>query len=409
MKKLLFVPFLMLIVVNLNAQICGCTDPLANNYNPLATTNDGTCTYNTSIVSPETSWPLPTILNETSGLIWWNSKICTHNDDADKNIYALDTSDINNYSFYELAACTNIEWEEISQDETYLYLGDFGNNANGNRTNLKILRIEKNSLLQNFPLVDTFNFSYSLQTDLSPTGSNNTDFDCEAFIVTSDSIYLFTKEWISNKCTIYSLPKSPGSYIAQFNSSYDVQGLITGATYLEQEKIVLLCGYSELLQPFLVLLYDFQDDNFFSGNKRKVNLNLPFHQIEGIASGDPRHYFLSNEKFTQSVVSIPAKLHIVDLSSYLNTYLDTNSVKINTFENIQSITVYPNPASDYLTLEKDELQLEGYYKIFNISGVIIQEGVIPNNAQQNIDIHALSKGVYFFQINNQTTYKFIKR
>lgn len=409
MKKLFFVPFLMVILVNLNAQICGCTDPLANNYNPLATTNDGTCTYNTSIVSPESSWPLPTILNETSGLIWWNSKIWTHNDDADKNIYALDTSDINNYSFYELAACTNIEWEEISQDETYLYLGDFGNNANGNRTDLKILRIEKSSLLQSELVVDTIFFSYALQTDLTPAGNNNTDFDCEAFIVTSDSIYLFTKEWISNKSTIYSLPKSPGTYIAQFNSSYDVQGLITGATYLEQEKIVLLCGYSELLQPFLVLLYDFQEDNFFTGNKRKINLNLPFHQIEGIASSDSRHYFLSNEKFTQSVVSIPAKLHFVDLSSFLNTYLDTNTVNIKTFENNQNITIYPNPSTDYLTLEKEELHLEGNYKIFNISGVIIQEGVIPNNAQQNIDIHALPKGIYFIQINHQTSYKFIKR
>lgn len=409
MKKLFFVPFLMVIVVNLNAQICGCTDPLANNYNPLATSNDGTCTYNTSIVSPESSWPLPTILNETSGLIWWNSKIWTHNDDADKNIYALDTSDINNYSFYELAACTNIEWEEISQDETFLYLGDFGNNSNGNRTDLKILRIEKSSLLQNEPVLDTIFFSYALQTDLTPAGSNNTNFDCEAFIVTSDSIYLFTKEWISNKSTIYSLSKSPGTYIAQLNSSYDVQGLITGATYLEQEKIVLLCGYNELLQPFLVLLYDFQEEHFFGGNKRKVNLNLPFHQIEGIASSDPRHYFLSNEKFTQSVVSIPAKLHFVDLSSYLNTYLDTNTVNINTFENNQSITIYPNPATDYLTLEKEELHLEGNYKIFNISGVLIQEGVIPNNAQQNIDIQALPKGIYFIQINQQTSYKFIKR
>jgi len=55
--------------IHQNAQICGCTDPLANNFNPLATSNDGTCTYNTSIVSPESSWSLPTILNETSGLI----------------------------------------------------------------------------------------------------------------------------------------------------------------------------------------------------------------------------------------------------------------------------------------------------------------------------------------------------
>lgn len=409
MKKLFFVPFLVFIVINLHAQICGCTDPLANNFNPLATTNDGSCTYNSSIVSPETSWPLPTILNETSGLIWWNSKIWTHNDDTDKNIYTIDTTNIEVYSSYPLPFCTNIEWEEISQDENYLYLGDFGNNANGNRTDLKILRIEKNSLLQNEPVVDTIFYSYSLQSDLTPSGSNNTDFDCEAFVVTSDSIYLFTKEWISNKSTIYSLPKNPGSYSAQFIASFDVQGLITGATYLEEEKIVVLCGYSELLQPFLVLLYDFQEEHFFSGNKRKVNLNLPFHQIEGVASSDPRHYFLSNEKFTQSVVTIPAKLHFVDLSSYLNTYLDTNNVNINMFGNNEKITIFPNPATDYLTLDNEDLHLEGNFKIFNINGIVIQKGVIPNITQPNIDIHTLPKGIYFLQINPQKIFKFIKK
>jgi len=85
------------------------------------------------------------------------------------------------------------------QDKDYLYVGDFGNNLNGNRTDLKILRIRKNSVLVNPLKIDTINFSYSNQTNFTPTGTNNTDFDCEAFIVASDSIYLFTKQWISKR------------------------------------------------------------------------------------------------------------------------------------------------------------------------------------------------------------------
>jgi hypothetical protein len=33
----------------------------------------------------------------------------------------------------------------------------------------------------------------------------------------------------------------------------------------------------------------------FESNKRKIKLKLPFHQIEGIATFDGFHYFLSNE------------------------------------------------------------------------------------------------------------------
>ena len=36
----------------------------------------------------------------------------------------------------------NVDWEDITQDETHIYIADFGNN-NGNRTDLKIYKILK--------------------------------------------------------------------------------------------------------------------------------------------------------------------------------------------------------------------------------------------------------------------------
>jgi hypothetical protein len=91
------------------------------------------------------------------------------------------------------------------------------------------------------------------------------------------------------------LSKTPGSYKAQYKNSYDVQGLVTGATLLENKKLVVLCGYNSLLQPFTLLLYDYEANDFFSGNKRKINLNLAFHQVEGIATNNGLKYFISNE------------------------------------------------------------------------------------------------------------------
>lgn len=274
--SIFFFFFTIFILVNVQAQIPGCTDPLANNYNAAATINDGSCTYNTALVSPTSSTILAPGLAETSGLIFWNNSLWTHNDNSDINLYSLDTLSGTILQNYTVTGVANIDWEEISQDDIYVYVGDFGNNANGNRTDLKILRMEKNSLLLNNPVVDTINFSYSNQTDFSPTGGNNTDFDCEAFVVSSDSIFLFTKQWVSNKTSIYTLPKTPGSYIANLKSTWDVSGLVTGATYLQDKRLIVLCGYSMTLQPFLFLLYDFNENEFLTAIKEKYLCHCPF-------------------------------------------------------------------------------------------------------------------------------------
>ena len=384
-----------------SAQIPGCTDNFANNFNPNATINDGSCTYNAASISSLNSWFLPEILNETSGIIWWNNKIWTHNDDTDLNIYSLDTSDINNYSKYPLSSCVNIDWEEISQDSTYIYMGDFGNNVNGNRTNLKILRIDKVSLLKNDPKVDTINFSYSTQTDFTSTGSNNTDFDCEAFVVSKDSSYLFTKEWVSNKSTIYKLPKTPGTYSAEFISSYNVQGLITGASYLEKKNLVTLSGYSPLLQPFLVLLYDFHEHDFFNGNKRKISINLPFTQVEGIATKDGLNYFISNERFTKSIVTTPAKINRIDLSDYLGDYLTSTTINSSQFEKLD---IYPNPVVDFLNIKMNFSNLSNTkMTIFNMLGQIIDSFEISTQ-DSKINVTYYPKGLYCCVITNKGKY-----
>lgn len=372
-----------------NAQINGCTDPLATNYDSLATSNDGSCLYNLATVSPITTWSLPNIMVETSGLIFWNQKFWTHNDNSDTNIYSFDTTNISNYQSFPLNSTSNIDWEEISQDSSYVYVGDFGNNANGNRTNLKILRIEKNSLLTNVPIIDTINFNYSLQTDYSATGSNNTNFDCESFIVTQDSIYLFTKEWVSKATTIYSLPKLPGSYVAQARQSYYVDGLITGATFLEDKKLIVLCGYSQVLQPFLFMLYDFESQNFFNGNKRKILLNMSMHQVEGIATDDGITYYVTNEKVGQSV---PQQIHKIDLAEYFYSPVNVTENQSEVFE------IAPNPVIDFVEITITSNQIGKEYLILDLTGQVVQQGVL-NDKQSRLNLKNLSPGTYVIAIN----------
>ena len=313
--KMTFVFLLFMILSASGISQKGCTDSLATNFNPSAKVNDGSCIYNPQMVLTSNSYILDDVMSETSGLLYWNGILWTHNDNGDTILYKLLPTDGTIAGNISLSPQINVDWEAITQDEEYIYVGDFGNNVSGNRKDLKILRMSKTSIIAVDPKVDIINFSYSDQSDYSATASNNTNYDCESFIVKDDYIYLFTKEWISNKTRVYKLPKIPGEYSANYQSFYNVEGLVTGAVYIEDRGVIALCGYSNLLQPFVFLLYDFKNDDFFSGNKRKINIDLPFHQVEGITTADGLNYFITNERFDTS--GTIQQLHKLDLTEFL--------------------------------------------------------------------------------------------
>jgi Secretion system C-terminal sorting domain len=377
---------------NANTQaVYGCTDPFSSNYNPSATVNNGSCTYGAASVNPDESITLSESLDETSGLILYDGNLYTLNDDTDTNLYRLNTQNGNITQTIALPGVTNVDWEEIAQDASYIYVGDFGNNANGNRSNLRILRISKASLPNN-PVIDYINFSYSNQSSFAATGNNNTDFDCEAMVVSNSHIYLFTKQWVSQKTSVYELPKTPGTYTAQLQDTLDVNGLITGATYLEDKRLVVLCGYSTVLSPFMYLLYDFQGNDFFGGNKRKVLISQSFHQVEGIATANGLDYYITNEHFQQAIVNTPQKLHKVGMDEYLETYLD-NLASLSGALQQAGVIVSPNPSGDVLNITgPDMLQGLNYYFVDMMGRKVLQGTLEGQN--NTIDIAMLSTGIY---------------
>lgn len=315
MKKAIL--FFLLFITATYGQISGCKDAFAKNFDSNATTNNGSCVYSSAKIKPQTSQKLSDTLRETSGLIAFDNLLWTHNDDHDTHIYGMNFNG-KILKKVNLEKVKNNDWEEISQDSSFIYIGNFGNNYQGNRKDLHVLRIEKKSFLSNNPVIDTISFSYSNQTDFSIQKQNTTDFDCEAFVVSKDSIYLFSKQWSNNKTSIYTVPKTSGKHIAQLKETLNVEGLVTGATLLPSGKGIVLCGYSKMLQPFLYLLYDYKNNDFSAGNKRKIKLSLPFHQIEGIATFDGKLFYLTNESFIKKpFANIPQQIHTFDLISYL--------------------------------------------------------------------------------------------
>jgi hypothetical protein len=408
---ILLFPLFLLQVLPAESQVTGCTDSLAINYNPAATVNDGSCAYDQASIAPLSSIELSSQISETSGLTFWNNLLWTHNDNTDTKLYGLDTVNGNIIQTYLLNNITNTDWEEISEDNDYLYIGDFGNNYNGNRTDLKILRVSKASLLSNNPLIDTIGFSYSDQINFSLTGANNTDFDCEAMIVSTDSIYLFTKQWVSKGTSVYSLPKTPGMYIAEHISGYDVEGLVTGATYLEEQRLVILCGYSVLLSPFTWLLYDFPDHRFFSGNKRKISVSLPFHQTEAVYTANGLKVYVTNEAFIQfPFINNPQQLHIFDFAPFLAGYLNNQTLTIDLIHGQKDVFIFPNPATTFVFLKVADSLKDQEFRIINSSGSIIEYGRMTGNAV-TIDVSRLRSGIYLIKIgnDNRNTLRLIRR
>lgn len=315
MHKVLLLFFLG--ITTTQAQIFGCTDPLSLNFNSAATINDGNCRYKPTTIKPVFSKRISDSIKESSGLIAFDSLLWTHNDDHDTTLYGLDLFGKIKKKI-TLANVKNNDWEEISQDDTHLYIGDFGNNSTGNRTDLKILKIDKKSFLAHQPKIDTISFSYSSQTDFSPKKANSTNFDCEAFVILNDSIYLFSKQWKNSKTSLFVLPNTAGTHIAKFKKTLDTKGLVTAATLIPNEKGIVLCGYSKIGKPFLYLLYDYKNDDFFSGNKRRIKLSLPFHQIESITTPDGLQYYLTNEAFIRKpFLNVSQQIHLFDLKPYV--------------------------------------------------------------------------------------------
>ena len=303
------------------AQINGCTDPQSTNYNPAATVNDGSCTYSatTLTLTDKTNLSAP-LLNESSGLTFINGKLWTFNDSGNANdIYRIDTSTSTVYQTVDISNATNTDWEDMTSNNDYLFIGDFGNN-NGNRQNLKIYRVNKADLTTNATAVTAavINFSYSDQTSF-PSLPNNNNFDCEAMIFLNDSIHLFSKNWVDLQTKHYVLPNSPGTHVAQYRETYNTGFLVTSAS-VQQFGVIALIGYIKTgtQAVSMCMLYDYKNNLLFNGNKRKFNMStqLVQGQMEGVEFFNSSRAFVTNELFTNGA-TVPAKLRVFNIASYL--------------------------------------------------------------------------------------------
>ncbi len=393
-----FILFYFLLLLNVSqvwSQIYGCADPQANNYNPLVTVNDGSCLYNSTTLSPAQSIEMPNAVNETSGIFFFDGQYWTHNDDTDAMFFAIDSVTAEVVDTVLWNCLSNIDWEECHVNATHLFIGDIGNNL-GNRTDLKFFVIPLVAFYSNdIGLVDTIQFSYEDQVAFNAS-LNNHDFDAEAFVATSDSLFIFSKCWQSHETKRYALSISNGVQVAKLRETFNVNGLVTGATFFNGQQSIALCGYTAFLQLFVWLLFDYNYGLFFNGNKRRVELGLPFHQIEGVVSTQDFHFYLSNERYV-GAATVSQKWHDWNASQFFDNPNGTVEMGDRFVDE-----PYPNPTTGIFRINIPGPHCYWHYEIYDDQGKTLKKGFYIS-CNLNFDISEFPDGMYYVHISKRET------
>jgi hypothetical protein len=334
---------------------------------------------------------LPTAVNETSGLIYFNDQLVTHNDSGNApELYEISSTDGTVIRTVTITNATNVDWEDIAQDDTYIYIGDIGNN-NGNRTNLKIYRILKSDFEANSSVTaEIINYSYANQTDFTSSPNSN-DWDAEGFVIYDSQILLFTKNWVTSQVNVYAFPKTIGTHSASLVSNYNIGGLVTAADYVDHK--IYLTGYSPAtVTPFIAVIYDVNIsvpndmDLFGLSSIHKFENVLPFaHQVESIcyidSVGNDDRLYITNERFSIGAIVVEPSLKMVTLDNFT---LGITDLEIDEFE------TYPNPFSNQITISDrvDEIH------IYDSLG----KQVLQMFQTNTVDTSSLSEGVYYIEL-----------
>jgi hypothetical protein len=315
-------------------------------------------------------------VRETSGLLYLDKRLITHNDSGGEPVlYEIDSVSGDVIRRVAIGNATNTDWEDLCRDSTHIYIADFGNNE-GSRRDLRIYRLPVSDYLltdNDTVWADTILFYYSDQRDFTQS-LFTTNFDAEALICYGDSLYIFTKNWGNNWTNIYALPKIPGSYQVEKIDSINAAGLVSGATYNPCSGSVLLTGYT-FSSHFIIAIRDFEQNGFSGGSVEKYALEIQpgsSIQIEGIAAANENQYFLTAEES----FSGKSTLYVLDLLNLSNSQTPVE----------MKDHIYPNPTSESFRIRhKDLLNV----KIYDLQGSLRK-----TCTSEQIHVTDLNEGVY---------------
>lgn len=347
--------------------------------------------------TPNTLGILPNTVSETSGLLYYNNKLITHNDSGNlAQLYEIDTLSLTITRTVTISNALNVDWEDIAQDDLYIYIGDIGNNS-GTRKKLTVYKISKDDYNRlDTVTADIINYKYEDQLDFSDIG--NSDWDAEAMFVFESQLVVLTKEWQSGGTVAYSIPITPGNYTAKKLDSYPIGGLVTGASYNPGTGVLLIIGYTGLLSPFLYQINGLKKDSIFNEEISDLGITMGNAQVEGITYASNNKYFISSELFKRETFLIK---YDASLFSFLLFEENITEIKDEEDENQESekkLLIYSKSGDNQLFYVLPDNVVVYGRAIYDVSG----KRVSFNNAsllEQNfIDTSGLKSAIYYLTV-----------
>ncbi len=196
-----------------------------------------------------------------------------------------------------LAEISNVDWEDISYADGYLYIGDFGNNKNKR----KDLVIYKYSITATDSVTyhSEIHFRYADQRDFGP-GDEKKIYDLEALVVFNDSIFIFTKNRtkpFTGYTYQYGMPAKAGRYNLTKQDSFKTgtkgkkdYWWISAAALSPDKSTLTLLGYDKMWT-----FQNFEGSRFFQG-ERTVYQFKDLTQKEGITFLDNQKFMITDER-----------------------------------------------------------------------------------------------------------------
>ena len=133
-------------------------------------------------------------LKEISGIQYINDTlIAAHNDGGNgPMLYFLNPNTGSILKRVVVKDVKNTDWEDITLDGKYLYIGNFGNNEN-KRKNLSIIRVSwKDALIKDTINSEFMTFEFGDQKAFPPE-NKALNFDTECVVFADGFLWLFTK------------------------------------------------------------------------------------------------------------------------------------------------------------------------------------------------------------------------
>jgi hypothetical protein len=153
----------------------------------------------------------------------------------------------------------NRDWEALTGDDEFYYIGDVGNNS-GKRQFVQIHAVPKKNdearkSKKNIKTTKVFYKNNSIKNN----EYLNHNFDAETLISLSENLFLFSKSWNTGTLFIYQLDKNKSKqHVEHVTQIEGLPGIVTGGDFDIKNNRFILVGY-ELksignFHPFVTVL-----------------------------------------------------------------------------------------------------------------------------------------------------------